>query len=316
MKPASRRKMGLLVCSAILLVALVASCAAALDQAAKSRGADVPAQSAPATGDAKAGAAVAPPAAPAPAERAPAITGSTAAGQAGAVIPWDRMIIRTVTLSLIVKDVEAGLAAVRDIAGGVGGFVAQSNTRYDGEYQVATITLQVPAAQFDSVVAAIRQQAVKVDSENGSTQDVTEEYTDLEAQVRNLQATEASLQRLMDRATRMEEIIALQRELTNVRGEIEKRQGRMKFLSRRSEMSTITISLRPEALAKPPQPQPAWRPLETARKSWEASATMLSAIATGLIAVVVFLWWLIPLVLFTLYWWRSKRARRSAGTTP
>lgn len=314
MKPTSRRKVALLVCSSILLVALFASCAAAVDQAAKSRGEDVPAQSAPAGSGAR-GVAPAAPGAAQPAERAPGAPSSAPANQPGSVVPWDRMIIRTATVTLIVKDVEASIAAVRDIAGGVGGFVAQSNTRYEGENQVATITLQVPAAQFDAVVAAIRQQAVKVESENGSTQDVTEEYTDLEAQVRNLQATEASLQRLMDRATRIEDIITLQRELTNVRGEIERRQGRMKFLSRRSEMSTITVSLRPEALAKPTQPQPAWRPLEMARKAWEASVTILTAIATGLIAVVVFLWWLIPLAFLTVYLWRSRRAQRSAGTT-
>ena len=304
MKPTFSRKMALVVLSSILLVALFASCAAAapaLDKAAK------PAAPAPAAAPAASGA-------PQQADRAPAAPGNGAATQANAAAPWDRMIIRAVTLSLIVRDVEASIAALRDIAVGAGGFIAQSNSRHDGEYQVATITVQVPAAQFDPVVAAVRQQAVKVESENGSTQDVSEEYTDLDAQVRNLQATEAGLQRLMDRATRIEDIIALQRELTNVRGEVEKRQGRMKFLSRRSEMSTITVSLRPEALAKPPQPQPAWRPLETARKAWEASAALLTAIATVLISVVVFLWWLIPLVVLALYWWRSRRVQRHPGT--
>lgn len=239
---------------------------------------------------------------------------ATTAGQAASIVPWDRMIIRTATLSLSVKDVEASLAAVRDLATGVGGFVAQSSSRYDGEYQIATVTIQVPAERFDSVVDSIRKIAVKVESENGNSQDVTEEFTDLEAQVRNLQATEARLLALLEKATRMEDILTLQRELTNVRGEIERRQGRVRFLTRRSEMSTVTVSLRPEGIAKPPKPEPVWRPLETARKAWEASSQVLLAIADVVITIVVFFWWLIPLVLLAIYVLRGRVWQRRPGT--
>lgn len=261
---------------------------------------------------------VAPAAAPKALDRAPGssdgtLSANAPAAQGSAAASWDRMIIRTVSLSLLVKDVEAAIGAVRNVAAGAGGFVTQSSSRYDGDNQLASMTIQVPVEQFDGAVAALRQIAVKVETENGTTQDVTEEYTDLDAQVRNLQATEASLQRLMDKATKMEDIIALQRELTNVRGEIEKRQGRMKFLSRRAEMSTITVSLKPEALAKS-STQPGWRPFETARQAWEASQEMMMGIATVLIALIVFLWWLVPLGLLGWYLWRHRQSQRREGT--
>lgn len=245
---------------------------------------------------------------------APGLAPAPASSTSSASVPWDRMIIRTASLTAIVKDVEASITAVRNIAATAGGLIAQSNSRYDGDFQVATITLQIPAAQFDTVVSSLRELAIRVENENGSTQDVTEEYTDLAAQVRNFQATEASLQRLMEKATSMQDIIALQRELTSVRGEIEKRQGRMQFLSRRTDMSTITISLKPEGIAKP-QSGREWRPIEIARQAWEASQSVLLAIATVLITIVVFLWWVIPLVAVGWYVWRGRRGQGSGAAT-
>lgn len=223
--------------------------------------------------------------------------------------PWDRMIIRNASLAITVKDVENSLRAVRDIATAAGGWVAQSNTRFEGERQVANLTLQVPAPAFDSTVNEIRKLAIRVENENAATQDVTEEYTDLESQVRNLQATEASLLKLLGRVERMEDILALQRELTNVRGQIERLQGRLNFLKRRTEMSSISVSLIPEGAPRPGD-RPAWNPLATAQRAWNASATFLQAVADALVIAIVFLWWFVPVAIVA--WWilRSRLRRR------
>lgn len=248
-------------------------------------------------------------AAPAPVSPQPSAPNAQAYAPAPAQASWDRMIIRNASVVLTVRDVENSLTAIRDIAVAAGGWVAQSNTRYEGERQVANISIQVPASAFESSIREIRRLAIKVESEVSNTQDVTEEYTDLESQVRNLKATEASLLNLMAKAERMEDILALQRELTNIRGQIERLQGRVNYLQRRVEMSTITVSLLPEGAPKPGD-RPAWNPLATAEKAWNASAIFLQAVADVALSAIVFLWWAIPLAVVAWLLLRSRLRRR------
>jgi hypothetical protein len=97
-----------------------------------------------------------------------------------------------------------------------------------------------------------------------------------------------------------------------VQGEIERIQGRMSYLGKRSEMSTLTVYLSP-AVAPMPQiePAPSWQPLKAAEDAWNASLEMLAAAGTALISAVVFLWWLVPLL--ALGAWAVARMRRRAG---
>jgi hypothetical protein len=145
-------------------------------------------------------------------------------------------------------------------------------------------------------------------SETSTSQDVTEEYTDLSSQLKNLQVQEEQLRTLMDRATTVDETLTVQRELGQVRGEIEKTQGRMNYLSHRADLSSITVTLAPRALVATPE---GWQPADTAERAWNASLTTLARLADVLITVVVFFWWLIPPVLLGAWLLRSRlRARR------
>lgn len=230
---------------------------------------------------------------------------------------WDRKIIRSGTLQLQVKDVAASLDQVRALAGTHGGYISQTDSRQDGEYTIATVTLQVPAAEFDSTVAALRRVGLKTVQENVTSSDVTEEYTDLQSQLRNLQATEGRMLALMTKAERIEDILTLDRELRQIQAQLEQAQGRINFLGKRSEMSTITVSLYPEMLAQPvPTPlQQGWNPVQIAEEAWSASLELLSGVATVVITVAVFSWWLLPLILIA---WLFLRPRRGGGaaTTP
>ncbi|MBI2942358.1 MAG: DUF4349 domain-containing protein [Chloroflexi bacterium] len=288
----------------VLLLASVVTCSPAPaptdSQAQKPREAARPAAPAPA-----------PPQAPnADGARSAFGTGQTASeSTGGAALPWDRMIIRTGQLRLTVENVEESLAAARRIANQLGGFVAQSETRYDGDRMIATLTLQVPVAQFDTVVQELRRLAVKVESESSSSQDVTEEYVDLQAQVTNLEATEARLRSVLEKATRLEDILTLQREITQVRGQIERIQGRMNYLQRRTTFSSIAVTLAPP-VAKPKGGEEVWNPLETAERAWQASLRVIRGVVDALIVVVVFFWWLAPLAVLTWPLWRLLLSRQ------
>lgn len=233
----------------------------------------------------------------------------TANAQAGK--DWDRMIIRTATLQLKVKDVAASMDQVRAMAGAHAGYITQSDSRQEGDATVATITMQVPAAEFDSTIAQLRKAGLKVLNEQVGSSDVTEEYTDLNSQLRNLQATEQRILALTQKADKIEDILSLDRELRQIQGEIERIQGRVNFLSKRSQMSTITVSLYPdtptvETAAKPVE---GWNPLEVTTRAWNASLGLLANIGTLVLTVVVFMWWVLPLLMAG--WLFSRRYRRT-----
>ncbi len=260
--------------------------------------------------------------APAPAPTAAAggaVPSSQDASGTSQVTPpdWDRMIIRTATLQLTVKDVGASLDQVRSLADANAGYVSGSDSRVENDYTVATITMQVPARQFDAVMSKLRAIGIKVTQENVTSSDVTEEYTDLQSQLRNLQATEARMLALQQKADKLEDILTLDRELRQVQGDIEKIQGRTNFLSKRSEMSTITISLYPEIAAPPPVKAAAegWNPGEIAAQAWNSSLQLLSGVVGAAITVAVFMWWAVPLLLLAL-WLAVRPGRRTTPNNP
>ncbi len=144
---------------------------------------------------------------------------------------------------------------------------------------------------------------------------MTEEFVDLQARQRHLEATEASLIALLDKATNIEEILTVRRELGTVQAQLEQVKGRAKYLSSRATMSTISVSLRPLPAPQTANPKanPAatWSAFDVAARAWNPSLRMLQAVATVVISILVFGWWLLPVLLAALVWWRrGGRARR------
>ncbi|HEV8639126.1 MAG TPA: DUF4349 domain-containing protein [Chloroflexota bacterium] len=235
--------------------------------------------------------------------------------------PWDRMIIRNGTLSLWVENVERAVEQARQVAGKYDGFVSGSNTRIEKvkvgekeeERQFATLTLQVPSRTFDPAVQELRRLGLKVESEVATSQDVTEEYVDLDSNLRNLRRTEDAVAAMLAKAQKLEEVMMLTRELTQIRGQIERLEGRKRFLERRSDFSSVTLNLQlpPPAAATPtPVPTPVgWNPSATAERGWNASLRVLRAVADVVILAVAFGWWLVPFGAVAAYAALRVRAR-------
>jgi hypothetical protein len=262
----------------------------------------------------------------APADQAPAAapaqrSGESAANPSGASgssaqTNWDRYVIRQATLVLTVQEVEAALASVEKIAGAAGGYVAQSASQRNGGRITADITIQVPATALDQTVASLKGLALVVESAKVTSQDVTEEYVDNEASLTNLKAAEQSTQRLLDKATNMNDVLSIQRELTTIRGNIEKIQGRQNYLKRRVDMSSVAVHLQPESAAAAAASRSAWQPLQTAATAWEMSLGLLQGLANVAITLIVgFLWWAAPLALLVYWLWR-RRPRGRPRTPP
>ena len=155
----------------------------------------------------------------------------------------DRMVIRTAYLTLVVDDVSASLQQINDLAESYGGFVVNSNISEDNNKLYAYISFRVNSDRFNDTLQALRNLATDVKSESTTGQDVTEQYTDLASRLRNLEASEAQLLELMNQAGTVAEILAVQRELTDTRGEIEVIKGQMLYLEQSSALALFTVTL-------------------------------------------------------------------------
>ena len=223
------------------------------------------------------------------------------------------MILRTVNLQLVVGSVAETQREVERLVTEHGGFIAGSQVRQDGDRFTATITLRVPAdgPTYGATMARLRALAEQVLDEQIQSQDVTEEYVDLDARLRTLQATEDRLFTFFQRAETVTDVLAVQRELTEVRGKIEQAQGRRQALERRAAMTTITLALRETPVSRLSSE---WSPAVVAGEAWRTLVVTLRGAAT------LAIWWAVWLPLYgpallALWWlrrWMRANARRTA----
>ena len=191
---------------------------------------------------------------PSPAPMPPVISapgkGDAAQPDFGALelVDADRMIVRTGNLTLIVNDVAQSMERITQIAASFDGYVVSSNQFKEGERLVGQIAIRVVSGSFDETIRMMRALALEVVAETSTSKDVTEEFTDLKARLGNLEAAELQLVRIMEKAEKVEDVLAVQRELTRVRGEIEQTKGRMQYLERTSETSLIQVTLQQSKL--------------------------------------------------------------------
>ncbi|MDA0815234.1 MAG: DUF4349 domain-containing protein [Chloroflexi bacterium] len=213
--------------------------------------------------------------------------GESAPGLANAL---GRVVIRNGQVELVVESVEDSFQQIRQITESTGGYVSGSTLTGRADTQRAYLTLRIPADEFDNVVERLRDLAVEVHSASTSSQDVTEEYADLEARLRNQRAVEEQYLTLLREATVIGEILEVQDRLSSTRYEIERVQGRLNLLDSLTSLATLEVSLIPESeeSAGPQDPSFADRVSET----WDDSLTALAGLGTGIVLAVVWGWWL------------------------
>jgi len=244
----------------IAIAMLIAACGGA------SSGALAPVGDAAVPGGGKAlggGAEGAPPANPAPAN-------GLGGGQIAAVD--DAKIIRTGTMSLEVTDVVAALRVARDAIVGFGGYVGASTTSNDGDQPSAQITYRIPADKWEAALDSLRGLnglTKKVVTEHTEAVEVTSQVIDLEARIMNLRASETALQAIAAKATKISDVLEVQAQLTQTRGEIETLTAQLKDLNDRAGYATLTVDFNVPILA-----------VEVAQQGWEPTTVVDEAAAT------------------------------------
>jgi hypothetical protein len=232
----------------------------------------------------------------------------------------ERMIIRTVNMNVVVQDTDEMLTAVRELTAAHEGYISSSNRWLANNQPYARITIRVPSASLDAVMTSIRELTVRVQEENVSGQDVTEEYVDLRARLVNMEAAETELRALMvemrENRGKAEDILAIYRQLTEIRSQIESLKGRMQYLEQMTAMATLNLEIRPVDAPRPIVEQASWSPLVTGSNALRAFVEVTRVFVDLAIYLLVFSPFIIlPVVVLWLLvrWARRRQARRSQG---
>ena len=214
-----------------------------------------------------------------------------AAEAAEATPAMPRMIVRTADVKIIVADTSKSVEAITRATEAAGGYVSGSSIWREGELLRARLTLRVPADKLTITLASIRGLARRVQNESIASEDVSQEFVDLESQVRNLEATETELRELLKVARvnsrKAADVLEVHEQLTIVRGQIEQAKGRMRYLSQVTSMSSIALELTPDAIAQPVV-EPGWQPLVVVKNASRALIVLLQNLATGTIWFLIY----------------------------
>lgn len=214
-------------------------------------------------------------------------------------------IIRTATLTVRVKDVPKALGEARAVAVDAGGVVGDETTDRDGRgHERSRIVLRVPQDRYDEVLTSLEGTG-KLIERKAKAQDVTDQVVDVESRIKSQRASVARVRELMDKATKLSDVVTLEGELSTRQSELEALLAKQSSLKDRTSMSTITLSLSETAVKKADaDDDPTF--VDALSGGWSAFVTMLRWLAVALGAILPFV--AVAALLFLL-WQRLVRPR-------
>ena len=231
-------------------------------------------------------------------------SGGRAGGEEGS--SEDRRLVRTESLSLIVKAPTGTAEKIIKIAQGAGGFLVTSNVNGGADATSALLSIRVPTDKFEEVRAQIRKLSLRMENESIDAQDVTKQYVDQEARLRNLRAQEQQYLGILHKAATVKDTLEVSDKLNEVRGAIEERQAEFEALSKQVETVAINITLRAEADAQVFGLN--WRPLYqlkiAAREGLDGFGEYAASMATFVFYLPTILLWLFTILAGATVGWR------------
>lgn len=213
-------------------------------------------------------------------------------------VSQERIVIKEATLEIVVKDPPQTLNMITKLADEMGGYVVNANlhqtrTISGEEHPRASITIRVPSSMFDEALGLIEAESDRLPVRNVNSQDVTSEYRDLQSRLRNQEAAENQLIRIMESASKTEDVLNVHRELTNIREQIELIKGKIQFYEQSSQLSAIRVEIIPKESVLPVTIA-GWQPVGVVRDAVQSLVNTLQFLATTLIWIVIYL---IPVLL-------------------
>jgi hypothetical protein len=211
----------------------------------------------------------------------------------------DRKLIRNGNIEFLTADVRKTKVEIESIAKEQQGYIsAENEDNYSNRLRINQ-TLRIPADKFDAVMKQVEGLAEKVDNKNISTQDVTEEFIDVEARLKTKKELEVRYLDLLKQAKTVADIVSIEGQIANVRAEVESMEGRLKYLSNQVSFSTLNVSYYQESVA-----------------GYGFGSKFIGSLKSGWFTLVDFLFWLLsvwPFVIgitaLVIWWVRRRRAK-------
>lgn len=212
----------------------------------------------------------------------------------------DRKVVRNASMSMVVDDVQKRMSEIEKRVLARKGFVVNSSFNKLDIAPTGYVSVRVPSDALEAMIDEIRMLG-DVQHTDVSGRDVTDEYVDIEAQLKNAKAGEEALLGLMQRAGSVGDILQVQRELINMRSTIERLEGRIRLLDQTIDLSLLTVRMSTDpALLPTIDEQDAWKPLVTFKEAvrglvgfgkWVGDMVIWAVVFLPLIVIVLGLWW-------------------------
>jgi hypothetical protein len=240
---------------------------------------------------------------------APPMPAEPTAGVTAAEAP--QRLIKTGNLALVVTDVPQAVSSIQARVTGRGGYVESSSVSEGARGErYGYVTVRVPVEEFEPLMAQTADLALRVESSSTNAQDVTEQYTDLEARLKNAREQETAYLEVLEQARSVEDILKVRDYLGRIRGEIEQHEGQLQYLGNRTAYSTVNVNLREEITVELPSQD--FAPLTTVKQAVQALIRGLQGLVTLAIWFgITGLGLLLPALLIAgLIWWGIRRRMR------
>jgi hypothetical protein len=228
----------------------------------------------------------------------------------------ERKIVRNAELELEANSSEESQQKITAIAESKGGFVVESQQSSSDvratTRDIVTMTVRVPSAKFNETLDEIRKTASRVIVETIKSDDVTEEFIDIEARLKAKKSLEEQFLEIMKRANSVEDALNVQTQLAEVRGEIEKIEGRKRFLENQASLSTIKIRLQTPNAFSANSSGFFYRLKESFGNGFDFALNFILVLITLLIGILPFLLFIVlPIYLLIRYFWRKQHRQKS-----
>ncbi len=240
-------------------------------------------------------------------DAAPLPMPSGAPSQSGSVSSGiETKIIKTAFLTIEVKDIPGSVETLKNLASQKGGYVSSTNIQKNYNDRLSgSVIIRVPAAEFENTLTSVKAIGT-VKSASTQGQDVTEEYVDLQAQKSSYQNQLAQYNEIMKKAVKVEDVITVQQQIDRVQTEMNRLEGRLKYLDSRIDLSTITVNLQ--------EPEPVGG--QTGHNFISTINEGISGFFGMIDAIIIILFTLLPLIIvggagYAIYRWR--KGRKGAG---
>jgi len=226
------------------------------------------------------------------------------------VVPNESAPVANINERLVIKDSYLSLQVLKVVdiqkkiikkAEEFGGYMVSTLVTNPSDVTSATVIVRIPAQKFDVALEYYRSLSMKVVSENLQGQDVTDQYADLDTQLKIYEKTLTKFEEIFNQATLVQDILQIQREIINIQASIDSIKGQQNYLTKTAEMAKITIYLSTDELALPYAPSGAWRPGVIFKQAARAVTVLILGLGTLIIWIAVFgiIW--VPALLIYLF---------------